>query len=213
MFSSKTTPRLKSDVAAAVLAADDPENRFLRPPYRQLMPNEVPAAWSGDFELFGTRWATALRVLCHEAAGRLNVWRKYSWNLRIRKFVFRTVASNVVAMILFLCLVCLFESPVLQGDHCFIPVTWRVYGFPLKRQPWYLWPYPGITHELFQTVQHMSHSTLQNLEPLSLDMSCCCIIAVSWFFRPKVYVTSLRLIIASWFWAGQPSRFGIIFSN
>eukprot|EP00437_Effrenium_voratum_P008468 CAMPEP_0181427500 /NCGR_PEP_ID=MMETSP1110-20121109/16204_1 /TAXON_ID=174948 /ORGANISM="Symbiodinium sp., Strain CCMP421" /LENGTH=624 /DNA_ID=CAMNT_0023550715 /DNA_START=39 /DNA_END=1913 /DNA_ORIENTATION=+ len=33
---------LKSDVPAAVLAADDPENRLLRPPYRTLMPNEVP---------------------------------------------------------------------------------------------------------------------------------------------------------------------------
>ena len=37
--------RLKSDVAAAILAAEEPENRTLRPPYRQLMPNEVPAEW------------------------------------------------------------------------------------------------------------------------------------------------------------------------
>eukprot|EP00435_Cladocopium_sp_Y103_P020606 s10_g5.t1 len=32
---------LKSDVAAAILAAEEPENRTLRPPYRQLMPNEA----------------------------------------------------------------------------------------------------------------------------------------------------------------------------
>ena len=37
--------RLKSDVAAAVLAAEAPETRTLRAPYRQLMPNEVPAEW------------------------------------------------------------------------------------------------------------------------------------------------------------------------
>lgn len=36
---------LKSDVAAAVLAAEAPETRTLRAPYRQLMPNEVPAEW------------------------------------------------------------------------------------------------------------------------------------------------------------------------
>lgn len=34
--------RLKSEVTAAELAADEPENRLLRPPYRQLMPNEMP---------------------------------------------------------------------------------------------------------------------------------------------------------------------------
>ncbi|CAK9102388.1 unnamed protein product [Durusdinium trenchii] len=33
---------LKSEVTAAELAADEPENRLLRPPYRQLMPNEMP---------------------------------------------------------------------------------------------------------------------------------------------------------------------------
>lgn len=43
--------RLKSDVAAAVLAAEAPETRTLRAPYRQLMPNEVPAEWES--------WGTA----------------------------------------------------------------------------------------------------------------------------------------------------------
>lgn len=33
---------LKSDVPAAVLAAEEPQNRLLRPPHRTHMPNELP---------------------------------------------------------------------------------------------------------------------------------------------------------------------------
>ena len=42
---------LKSDVPAAVRAAEEPETRLLRPPHRTHMPNELPAEEWGEEEL------------------------------------------------------------------------------------------------------------------------------------------------------------------
>lgn len=155
LSTSQSLPRLKSDVAAAVLAADDPENRFLRPPYRQLMPNEVPAAWSGDLRIIRHALGNRVAGFVPWSSWSFQSLKKNSGNLSIfEKFVVWTVTSNAVAR----SAPSFARRPV---DSFLLPGS-GYHGFPLKRQAWYLWPYPGIRKKLVQTVQqHMSHSTLQ----------------------------------------------------
>lgn len=119
------------------------------------MPNEVPAAWSGDLRIIRHALGNRVAGFVPWSSWSFQSLKKNSGNLSIfEKFVVWTVTSNVVAR----SAPSFARRPV---DSFLLPGS-GYHGFPLKRQAWYLWPYPGIRKKLVQTVQqHMSHSTLQ----------------------------------------------------